>query len=221
MNRISQSSSVNLQFALLCSSDPHLRSAIAETDFATLDSSDKANIFPPLIVLVACPPDLRHQRVSWFHGRGKSRSIFFDVCRVTAAKQLQQSMTSGIPRVKAVHDRTAESHGFAWLWGGVKRVIVAIEPVQVCGFQTDWMSILRIRLLALWWREVLRLGALRSTPIALADEECTADGAGVELSSLSVYEIGLRLHYGAGLALVVYANNLATYFEIATFRSGR
>ena len=76
-----------------------------------------------------------------------------------------------------------------------------------------------VRLLALGWREVLCCWALGSAPVALADEECAADLASVDLSRLCIYEVALGLNDGTRLALVVDANDLVPNLEVKSIRA--
>merc|ERR1719487_1570282 len=148
-------------------------------------------------VLVPRPPDLRHKRIAGLNRGRESRSVLLDIRGVAVAEQLQQSMARRVPGIQSVHDRATEAHSLTRLRRGVRRVIVAIESIQVRGLRADRVDILRIGLLALRRREILSLWSLRSTPVPLADEESAPNRAGVKLACLLVDEVELGLHYSA------------------------
>ena len=73
----------------------------------------------------------------------------------------------------------------------------------------------RTALSTLWWRIIDCRGTLGPSPSALADEEARPDGARVDFARVLVDDGLLGLDHGAGLPLVVDAEDFGAEFESA------
>lgn len=109
---------------------------------------------------------------------------------------------------------TSEAHFLSRLGIDVEWVIVPVQTVQSSRLIVCRLLVYSIWLLALWWREVLALWSLRSTPVALSNEERRSDDTRVDLASLRIHDIVLCFKDGARLSLVVDANHLAPRFKL-------
>lgn len=113
-----------------------------------------------------------------------------------------------------MNDDTSEAHLFAWSWVDVEGVVVAVQSVEHRCVLRRGVLVHSIGLLALWWREVLALGTLGTSPTALSDEECRANDARVDFVRLGVDYVRLCLHDSAWLALVVDSKNCVPALEL-------
>lgn len=113
-----------------------------------------------------------------------------------------------------MHDCTSKVHGLAWAGFRVQRVVVAIETIQMRRLRSGRVLIYSIRLLTIRRREIRALGSLGPTPVALPNKEARTHGPRVYLPIPSVYEILLRLHDSAGLALVPNTDDFAPDLEV-------
>ena len=86
-------------------------------------------------------------------------------------------MTSGVPRVKPMHDRAAKTHCLARFRRGMQRVVVPVESVQMRRLGADGMLVLGVWSFTLGRGVVLRFRALGTVPTALADEEGGSNGS--------------------------------------------
>jgi hypothetical protein len=92
--------------------------------------------------------------------------------------------------------------------------------MRTLGRQLSLADFIRAVLSAFRGRIVYCRRTLGPSPSALADEEARADGAGVDFSRVLVDDGLLGLDDGAGLALVVDAQDFGAEFEGAALRGG-
>lgn len=128
-------------------------------------------------------------------------------------------------------DRATETHFLTRLGVCVQRVVVTVQPVEMCGFKRSLDDTGCIGSAAGWGREARDLGSylmvktrmcagklvrltFGSSPSSLSDIESTANGSGVCLSSLGINETLFCLDDGTRLALVVNAENFAPDLEL-------
>jgi hypothetical protein len=192
--------------------------SIAQAHLSTLNLRHKANLLESILVWVSQTPDGRDQFVTWLDWASKTGLELLDVGRVAATQLLQNAMRRAVPRKQTVHDCTAKAHLLAWLGGRMERVIVAVKAVQEGRLRRSLVDVCGCWLLAGGWVVVYILWALGSAPAALADEEARGSDAGVGLTCFGIDEGGLGLNDGAGLSLVVNANNFVADFEFAAGR---
>jgi hypothetical protein len=94
------------------------RPSITQHDLS-IRLGDKSNLFEPILVHLASPPELGDQFRTGQHGRGEAGLVLLDVGRVAAAVLLEQGVRGKVPCRQAVHDGAAEAHGLAGLRGRV------------------------------------------------------------------------------------------------------
>lgn len=116
-----------------------------------------------------------------------------------------------------MQDRAAETHRLARLRRCVQRVVIAIQTVQVRCLQCGLVLVHSIRLFALRRRVVLALRTLGTSPSALTNEERGSSDLRVNITIRRVDEVHLGLHDGAGLALVIHAEDFLAQLEGAAF----
>lgn len=151
---------------------------------------------------------------------GEASLVLLDVGRVAGAECAHNLETGRVPRVQAMHDGTAEAHLLTGLRRGMKRVVVAVEAVQERRLSRSLVLEDHVGLGVLWRREVDCRGALGAAPVALADEEGAGVNTGVDIVAVGVNELRLDVKNGAGLALVVDADNFGTDLKVAALGSG-
>ncbi|CAN8098661.1 unnamed protein product [Discula destructiva] len=111
-----------------------------------------------------------------------------------------------------------EPHLLPRLRRRVQGVVVAVQSVQQRRLARRLVLECHVRCLRFRRREVLRGGALGSTPVALPYEEGAANGARVDIAGACVDQILLDLQDGARPALVVDAEDLGADLESAALR---
>ena len=79
----------------------------------------------------------------------------------------------------------------------------------------------KIGLLPLGWRVIHCLRSLRSTPSALRDVERAGADASIDLASLHINQVRLCVHDCAGLAFVIYTDDLCSKLELLAGRGCR
>lgn len=99
----------------------------------------------------------------------------------------------------------------------MQRVVIAVETVQQSRLGVSLVFQCGIWRLPFGRREVLRRRPLGSAPVALSNEESRADNTSVDLASLGINEVNLRLNDGTRTALVIDTEDLGARFEAAAF----
>lgn len=207
------------QLALSLSYNLHQGAAIAQDNLTTSDLDDESDLFP-FALLLTRPPRRSDELVAWLHRAREPGLELLHIGGVAAPELLQQPVSSPVPRVEAVDDDAAEAHLLPRLGVDVEGVVVAIEAVEDGRLLGRLVLELDVGGLALGRGEVLGRGTFGASPVALADIEAAADGAGVDLAGTGVYQISLRLHDCAGSALVVDAEHLGPDLELLAFGGG-
>ena len=86
------------------------------------------------------------------------------------------------------------------------------------GGQLSFADLIWALLSSLWWWIVYGRSSLRSTPSSLTNEETAAYGSCVYLARLFVHDKLLCLDDGAGLSLVIHADDLGPQLKLSACR---
>jgi hypothetical protein len=113
-----------------------------------------------------------------------------------------------------VDDGTAEAHLLAGLGVCVERVVVTVQAVEMRRLHCSLSDACRIRGAVGRW-VVGYFGTLGTSPSTLADVEAASYSPRIGLAALCVHKTLLRLDDCARLALVVYAQDLASDLELS------
>jgi hypothetical protein len=84
---------------LLLSNNSHLRSAVTQANLPALHAGHKPHTLPTLSIFLTSPPHLRDQTVTRLNRRCEPRRKLSQIRWIATAKQLQQAMSRGVPRV--------------------------------------------------------------------------------------------------------------------------
>ncbi len=156
--------------------------------------------------------------VAGLDGAGEAGLVLLDVGGVAAGEGADNLEAGRVPRVQAVHDGAAKAHLLAGLGRGVERVVVAVEAVEERRLGRRLVVQHGVGLLVLGRRVADRGRALGAVPVALADEEGARVDARVDIVVVRVDQLRLDVEHGAGLALVVDADDLGPGLKVAAGR---
>lgn len=111
------------------------RPAIGKHRLAAVHTHNKPHLVESLAVLVAHLPHVENKLVTRLDRCRKSRLELLEILGLASAKRLEHGVRSHVPGEQTVDNGAAEAHFLAGLRVCMKRVVVAVEAVQMGGFQ--------------------------------------------------------------------------------------
>lgn len=109
----------------------HQRPTVAQDNLAGLVLGDEAKLLDATSLNITRAPDLSGELVTWANGGCKASLELLKIFGIATTKLTQDTVGSGVPAEEAVDDSTTEAHLLAGFGGGVQRIVVAIQTIDL------------------------------------------------------------------------------------------